>query len=389
MVKEAHINLDSCSDTTDGLSRLVSQLQQLYAPDLEDALVHLQSRWNTVQQEHSRIIDEGDTLDRLSVKLSSENNLSTSSEDVRSVGLLDEIHENAFYMNLEDGSALDHYDSHGLNMHFPGDNCGLNSSNGISCDTFSPNIPHEVPMHRSELKPHIIDSYYVSDFVAPSKVSATDGLHNEDCKYKHYNTGKKDVECGNGRWYKDDSLMIVENHLSKIVNQPSVEEQHEEVNFNSVCSVPVDTCRAKGRILLKNIDVTWRIYAGFDWCKPRENLLCGLGSNGRDGTDFHLYDRSKDAPWKMVLGYYHSKNHPRESCAKAFKLDLEVVKPDPLTPLEEYSLDPEHKKESMESILATNSRIVEKGERRKGVPAYGGKLCLQHVRKAAIQKQNS
>ncbi|KAJ0983625.1 hypothetical protein J5N97_011880 [Dioscorea zingiberensis] len=146
--QEAHINLDSCSDTTDGLSRLVSQLQQLYAPDLEDALVHLQSRWNTVQQEHSRIIDEGDTLDRLSVKLSSENNLSTSSEDVRSVGLLDEIHENAFYMNLEDGSALDHYDSHGLNMHFPGDNCGLNSSNGISCDTFSPNIPHEVPMHR-------------------------------------------------------------------------------------------------------------------------------------------------------------------------------------------------------------------------------------------------
>ncbi|KAJ0983506.1 hypothetical protein J5N97_011761 [Dioscorea zingiberensis] len=273
-------------------------------------------------------------------------------------------------MNLEDGSALDHYDSHGLNMHFPGDNCGLNSSNGISCDTFSPNIPHEVPMHRSELKPHIIDSYYVSDFVAPSKVSATDGLHNEDCKYKHYNTGKKDVECGNGRWYKDDSLMIVENHLSKIVNQPSGEEQHEEVNFNSVCSVPVDTCRAKGRILLKNIDVTWRIYAGFDWCKPRENLLCGLGSNGRDGTvclelklsglnlqydvypeeqicasklsvsvqDFHLYDRSKDAPWKMVLGYYHSKNHPRESCAKAFKLDLEVVKPDPLTPLEEYRL---------------------------------------------------
>ncbi|KAJ0983582.1 hypothetical protein J5N97_011837 [Dioscorea zingiberensis] len=94
--QEAHINLDSCSDTTDGLSRLVSQLQQLYAPDLEDALVHLQS----------------------------------SSEDVRSVGLLDEIHENAFYMNLEDGSALDHYDSHGLNMHFPGDNCGLNSSNG-------------------------------------------------------------------------------------------------------------------------------------------------------------------------------------------------------------------------------------------------------------------
>ncbi|KAJ0983472.1 hypothetical protein J5N97_011727 [Dioscorea zingiberensis] len=153
----------SCSDTTGGLSRLVSQLQQLYAPDLEDALVHLQS----------------------------------SSEDVRSVGLLDEIHENAFYMNLEDGSALSTImSSHGLNMHFPGDNCGLNSSNGISCDTFSPNIPMRISISMTEAR----------------------------------------------------------------------------------------------------------------------------------------------MPWKMVLGYYHSKNHPRESCAKAFKLDLEVVKPDPLTPLEEYRL---------------------------------------------------
>jgi len=37
-----------------------------------------------------------------------------------------------------------------------------------------------------------------------------------------------------------------------------------------------------------------------------------------------------------VLGYYHSKDHPRESYSKAFKLDLEAVRPDPLTPLEEY-----------------------------------------------------
>jgi len=39
--------------------------------------------------------------------------------------------------------------------------------------------------------------------------------------------------------------------------------------------------------------------------------------------------------WK-VLGYYHSKGHPRESYSRAFKLDLEAVRPDPLTPLEEY-----------------------------------------------------
>jgi len=37
-----------------------------------------------------------------------------------------------------------------------------------------------------------------------------------------------------------------------------------------------------------------------------------------------------------VLGYYHSKDHPRESSSKALKLDLEAVRPDPLIPLEEY-----------------------------------------------------
>ncbi|KAI8016413.1 Autophagy-related protein 2 [Camellia lanceoleosa] len=40
--------------------------------------------------------------------------------------------------------------------------------------------------------------------------------------------------------------------------------------------------------------------------------------------DFHLNDNSWDAPWKLVLGYYQSKSHPRKSSSKAFKLDLEA-----------------------------------------------------------------
>lgn len=37
-----------------------------------------------------------------------------------------------------------------------------------------------------------------------------------------------------------------------------------------------------------------------------------------------------------MLGYYNSKERPRQSFSKAFKLDLEAVRPDPMTPLEEY-----------------------------------------------------
>ena len=86
----------------------------------------------------------------------------------------------------------------------------------------------------------------------------------------------------------------------------------------------------KGRVLLKNIDVRWRMYSGLDWINPSKNSYNSL--NGRDGSvcleftlsglnlqydmypdgeicvsklsvsaqDFHLYDMSRDAPWKMV-----------------------------------------------------------------------------------------
>lgn len=37
-----------------------------------------------------------------------------------------------------------------------------------------------------------------------------------------------------------------------------------------------------------------------------------------------------------VLGYYQSKGCLRKSSSKAFKLDLEAVRPDPAIPLEEY-----------------------------------------------------
>ena len=37
-----------------------------------------------------------------------------------------------------------------------------------------------------------------------------------------------------------------------------------------------------------------------------------------------------------ILGYYRSKSFPRESSAKALKLELESVRPEPTVPLEEY-----------------------------------------------------
>ncbi|GBG84022.1 hypothetical protein CBR_g37898 [Chara braunii] len=49
-----------------------------------------------------------------------------------------------------------------------------------------------------------------------------------------------------------------------------------------------------------------------------------------------VYDLSADADWKLVLGYYTMHSQPRESTARAFKLELDAVKPTHTDSLEEY-----------------------------------------------------
>ncbi|KAG0472419.1 hypothetical protein HPP92_016965 [Vanilla planifolia] len=49
-------------------------------------------------------------------------------------------------------------------------------------------------------------------------------------------------------------------------------------------------------------------------------------------------DCGRSARNREVIGPYNNKDHPRESYAKALKLDLETVRPDPATPLEDYSI---------------------------------------------------
>ena len=61
---KSHIYVDACHDTTSGLICLATQLQKLFAPDTEESIVHLQNRYNNVQQAHERndFIDESRML---------------------------------------------------------------------------------------------------------------------------------------------------------------------------------------------------------------------------------------------------------------------------------------------------------------------------------------
>ncbi|XP_038972268.1 autophagy-related protein 2-like isoform X2 [Phoenix dactylifera] len=381
---ESHISLDTCHDTAYGLLHLVAQLQQLYAPDVEDALMHLQSRWNTIQQaqEDCSSNDVADNSESTAVGLGFEKSSPASGEGCVSVGLLDEILENAFYINGEYRSPSGHCDIQSnvsLDEYVLGDRFKLNINNSTASNASSLIIPKDGSSYGSETgntqqpsmhkqgSAQLIESYYASDLLQPSTLTAGHHSPKEDHKSRFDNTARRDMECGKGGWYQDSSLVIVENHISKIFSQPEG-KQHKEGDFTSSNFGPAEYHIPKGRILLKNIDVRWRMYSGLDWIKPSKNPYNSL--KGRDGSacleftlsglnlqydmypdgeicvsklsvsaqDFHLYDMSRDAPWKMVLGYYHSKDHPRESCAKAFKLDLEAVRPDPSTPLEDYRL---------------------------------------------------
>nr|XP_018675172.1 PREDICTED: autophagy-related protein 2 isoform X2 [Musa acuminata subsp. malaccensis] len=372
--EESHIDLESCRDTTSGLFRLIAQLQQLYAPDVEDALIHLQSRWDTVQQTD---MDQNtsylaDPVSSNSVDLGS--GLSTSNKECQAYGLLDDILENA----LECHPNSDHC---GIQSHVSCEQCKvgdiLNVNASRAGDAFAANYADsscssgvEAFQNQSDNEkstPQVIESYYATDRLSSFPLCVGNNSHCEDNSCALDISFHRDTEYRRGGWYFGDCLTIVEDHISTILNQPDgkylQQGELESDNSNSA-----DCCLLKGRILLKNMDARWRMYSGVEWYKPEAVPTCSVNSNGRDVSlclelslvglyiqydiypegetnvsklslsvhDFNLYDRSKNAPWKMVLGNYHSKDHPRESCAKSLILNLEAVRPNPLTPLEDY-----------------------------------------------------
>lgn len=329
---DSHIILDTCQDTTNGLVRLVGQLQQLYAPDMEDALSHLQSRWNSVQRTHN---DDTSTEveDDSSVKSSSEMKLASDSDECILVGLLDEILENAFEVNgdakFSSGCGGQSHSSLHRSMHY-------DNNTSTTVDASSLNVPFTESIRTmsrqksSEPMPQIIDNYYLSELHPPSKSTAGNRPTN-DRKAKFDVSIRRDTECGKGGWYQDNSLTIVENHISKLDQLDSTSLALKD-RFRPVDSSATDDYTEKGKIILENIDVRWRMYAGLDWSKPRNESKCNSYLQGRDKSkclelalsgldvqygmypdaeitvskvyasvqDFHIYDRSRDAPWKMV-----------------------------------------------------------------------------------------
>uniref|UniRef100_A0A6N2L4U1 Autophagy-related protein 2 n=1 Tax=Salix viminalis TaxID=40686 RepID=A0A6N2L4U1_SALVM len=383
---KSHIYVETCHDTTSGLMRLAAQFQQLFAPDLEESVVHLQNRWNGFRQaqEKNEFNDEGRISNHDCAPSTSQVHSPTA--DTKSnlgvAGLMDEICEDAFHLH---GIKACRFGSSGSEIHVSLDESLLGEACSLSVETpdfFLNDLSYDRPVPSLGLEsnqttflqsgsfPEFIEGYCVSDLRPLSELSIGRQSPPEKLKCIFKNFGDADHGRGNGGWYGDAPLSIVENHISGASSEACVNQVLENQLPTLHPAGSDDFGKATGRVLLKNINVSWRMYAGSDWQAYKKNGDPCSHTCGRDTADclelalsgmqfqydvfpvggvcasklcltvkdFHLFDKSKTAPWKQILGYYHSKDHPRESTSKAFKLDLEAVRPDPLIPLEEYRL---------------------------------------------------
>ncbi|GER56644.1 autophagy 2 [Striga asiatica] len=302
---DSHIVLNTCHDTTSALIRLAAQLQKLFSPDLRDYVVHLENRWNNAQQVHDASDEKkvGDFSPTLS-----QGETWSLDKKVMVGNLMNEICEDVFQVD-GDGHTKS-FESH------------LAMSTGESSLVASRASPSE------ENVPTFIEEYFVSD-LRPLSGRALKKQSSDPTGYKSASAGESRL--GIGGWYADTSLRILENHASKL-EQINMPKEAVDVEISSSDSDYVDIGKAEGHILLKNMNVVWRMYGGSDWSSSFRNTsristvtcsrdlavclelaLCGIGLEYDvypDGEisastlsvniqDVCLNDRSGNAPWKL------------------------------------------------------------------------------------------
>ncbi|BBH09554.1 autophagy 2 [Prunus dulcis] len=365
---KSHVYVETCYDTMSSLFRLAAQLQKLFAPDMEESVVHLQTRWNKVQQEQESrgFNDEASNSGSNSLLPTSQVHTfgAVTESETRSVGLMDEICDDAFHLDKDQTCQYDTSESQ-ICISFDQDLGEARYSSIKTPEIFSPGPSFDGSVPVAELENNqtsflqegnvleLIEGYCLSELRPLSELSANRQSPHEILKCKTRNVINGDVGAENNGWY-GTSVRILENHISE-ASESSMKEPVEDKLPSIEGTKCNDFGKAIGCVLLKNIDVRWRMLSGSDWHDSRATDQQSVDCSGRDATvclefalsgmefqydvfpaggisvsklslsvqDFYLYDRSKDAPWKLVLGYYHSKDRPRKSSSKAFKLDLE------------------------------------------------------------------
>lgn len=331
---ESNAFLDTCHDTTSGLFHLAAQLQQIFAPDMEESIIHLQTRWNNVQKAQ----ESDGTRVFTSDAAPSTSQVNTSCLDMTSqsgvVNLMDEICEDAFHWDGRWDGLSDSFESQ----------LSTSVDDRLLEETFNliARNPESIPLNISwessqpsllqESSPQLIEGYFLTELHSMSKLSQEKKSANEIPRYESRNNGKGDVDRVNIGWYGDASLKILEDHVSDVSIRSDPQQLVVEEATTSDRDKFCDYGKVRGRVLFKKINVFWRMYAGSDWHNFQKNVQNSPLIRGRDRTvclelalsgmefqyevypegvtfvsrlslsvqDFHLSDNSQDAPWKLV-----------------------------------------------------------------------------------------
>ena len=322
---ELHIVLSTCHDTAFGLMRLASQIQQLFAPDIEDSIVHLQNRWISLQQvqvgdDHKGDSETGSDCSPLEYQAQQPSPDSKGKSGL--FGLMDEISEDAFKFG---GIGAISIDGSGPSTSVDGN---LHDEGPSSTIAYSGNFLEGCSASNVK-KDEFIEGYCLSGLRSLSELTLNSHFPEGIPKLKLVSSGNRDFQRGSGGWYGRTSLRIVEDYVSDDAVH-SKSKQIADVNQNNGEGDGSKKC--KGRLLLKNIGVKWQMYAGSDWSELGKTAKYSGNISGRDAAvclelalsnmniqydffpdggvcvsklrlsvqDFFLYDKSRYAPWKLV-----------------------------------------------------------------------------------------
>lgn len=324
---KAHILMETCHDTATGLVRLAAQLQQLFAPDLEESIVHLQTRWNNFQQAQERKEFDNE---------SSSPPCYSSSANQSEVGLMDEICEDALLLNQNQARECDYRKlkhispNEGLHAEVCSLNCEVNETSSPAHSFTGSELDGQTSFIQYCQFPKIIEGYCLSELRPLSDLTIGQELPPDICNSRH--SGSTDLGGRRSGWYGNFPTKVHEKYISDV----SKVEHSITDDLYCIESKRLDEVEEpSGRVLLSNIDVKWRMYAGSDWQFSRENGDRPMSTVKRDQhiclelalsamqvqydvfpvggmcvsrlslsvQDFHLYDSSVDAPWKLVFSF--------------------------------------------------------------------------------------
>ncbi|KAI5076002.1 hypothetical protein GOP47_0008067 [Adiantum capillus-veneris] len=375
------LRLDTCHDTTAAFGRLIAQLQQLFSPAVELSVSKQSDKPDIgnccIEKIPGHQLDNGDSANALS---------GSSIANSESAALLEGFLEDACL--LARGYSVHSCCNCLVAMHEksllhskspqPGDDVAQ-ASQYRSLEQWSQGCGEEeslrTPVAKLEEAPSFIEGYYAIKTSSPHLSSqnycnSVEGASIQTSQTLSDDFNKRSGLDGSGGWYDGRRFKVVENHVQESDNRSGSQEHRDNLPHSSKrrFGLSFRYPESVGRVVFQDLKLRWRLYRGSDWPISKRKDLDATGGRQNEmcmelilhGVNLQydifprmgiyasrlalsieeagIYDCSKNAPWKKVLGYHWSKSRPRESSAKALKLELESVRPNPLVPVEEYRL---------------------------------------------------